>query len=242
MRGIISFAEYTWSGKKRTKSEVKEAYRQREFSSKLSNNEFAFIDDLEEPVSFWKNALLKGNKRNYLKKMEDPLDNGVIDFPDKNDKGKWSEKYSERIEQAKLLLESCDSIEVNIKSMKSKAIRNNYTLEIYDVVNKLSQFAPKALLALEAYDLATNKEEELEAINRLHQLPEAFKELRTEMEKVYGKTRILTKPKDYILDQDHHSHLANQSISFDWQFNAEILFMEKIKKSNFKVDVQQVRP
>ena len=242
MRGIISFAEYTWSGEKRTKSEIKEAYRQREFSHELSGNEFAFIDNLEEPVSFWKNALLKGNKRNYLKKMENPLKAGVIDFPDKNDKGKWVIKYSERIEQAKLLLIRGDSIEINIQKMKSKAIRNNYTLEIYEKVNQLSQFAPKALLALEAYDLASTKEEELEAIERIHQLPEEFMELKTEMEKVYGRTRILIKPKDYILDQDHHVHLANQSISFDWQFNAEILFMEKIKNSNFKVEINQVRP
>ena len=46
---------------------------------------------------------------------------------------------------------------------------------------------------------------------------------------VYGKTLILTKPEDYILDQDYHVHLANQAISFDWQFYAEILFLEKIK-------------
>ena len=60
-------------------------------------------------------------------------------------------------------------------------------------------------------------------------LPSEFKDLRTEFEQVYGKTRILNKPENYILDQDHHSHLANQSISFDWQFYAEILFLKKIE-------------
>ena len=57
-RGIIAFAEYTWSGDKRIKSEVKSAYRQREFSSTLSAADYAFIDQLEEPVAFWKNAFL----------------------------------------------------------------------------------------------------------------------------------------------------------------------------------------
>ena len=29
--------------------------------------------------------------------------------------------------------------------------------------------------------------------------------------------------------KDHHVHLANQTISFDWQFYAEMLFLEKVK-------------
>ena len=32
---------------------------------------------------------------------------------------------------------------------------------------------------------------------------------------------------------DHHDHLANQTISFDWQFNAEILFLEKLANEDF---------
>jgi hypothetical protein len=48
---------------------------------------------------------------------------------------------------------------------------------------------------------------------------------------VYGKTRILNKPDDYILDQDHHVHLANQTINFDWQFYAEILFFKKLNNA-----------
>ena len=82
--GIIAFSEYTWSGEKRAKSEIKSAYRQREFSGTLSNTDYAFIDQLEEPVAFWKNAFLIENKRNFLKKMEHPIQEGVIDLPDKN--------------------------------------------------------------------------------------------------------------------------------------------------------------
>ena len=44
-----------------------------------------------------------------------------------------------------------------------------------------------------------------------------------------NSTGILTKPDDFILDQDHHAHLANQTISFDWQFLAEIYFLEKLE-------------
>jgi len=109
------------------------------------------------------------------------------------------------------------------------AVRNGYTLDIYEQVNELARFAPEVLLALKAYDNAQSEQQENETIKRIKQLPEKFRNIRMNMEQVYGKTRILTKPEDYILDQDFHSHLANQSVSFDWQFFAEILFLEKIE-------------
>ena len=122
--------------------------------------------------------------------------------------------------------------------MKSQAIRNVYTLEVYEQVNELVRYVTQALLALKAYDAAQNKEQELDAIKIIKQLPEKFNELRNQFELIYGKTRLLTKPKDYILDQDHHVHLANQSISFDWQFFAEILFLEKIENELKELGVQ----
>ena len=229
MRGIIAFAEYSWTGEKRTKADLKSAYRQREFSGTLAGTGYAFIDQLENPVAFWKNALLKGNNRNYLQKMDDPLEKAVIDLPDKNRKGEWNTRHAERLEKAAAVLQDCDSVAVKIATMKSQAVRNIYTLEVYEQVNQLARFAPKALLALAAYDAAESEQQELDALKSIRQLAGEFRLLRKHLEQVYGETRILEKPAGYILDQDHHSHLANQSISFDWQFYAEILFLEKIE-------------
>jgi hexosaminidase len=228
-RGIIAFAEYTWAGEKRSKENIKSAYRQLEFSNRVSGSEYAFIDQLEIPVAFWKNALLKENKRNHLIKMKNPINEAVIDFPNKNQKGEWNKQYAERLEQAALMLRTCDSIAAKITTMKSKTVRNTYTLEVYEQVNKLASFAPVALMALKEYDSAQNKQQELDALKRIKKLPEEFISLRKQFEKIYSKTRILTKPDNYILDQDHHSHLANQTKSFDWQFFAEILFAKKIE-------------
>ena len=230
MRGILAFAEYTWTGVKRTKEEVKSAYRHREFSYTVSGTENAFIDQLEMPVVFWKNALLKGNSRNYLKRSGNPIDKMVISLPDNNSKGEWSKTYESRLEESVINLQDCDSVEAKIARMKSKAERNIYNLEVYEQVNKLARFAPEALLALKAYDTAGSKQEELDALKQIRKLSEKFSELRKQFEEVYGKTRTLTKPENYILDQDHHVHLANQSISFDWQFYAEMLFLEKIER------------
>jgi hypothetical protein len=54
--------------------------------------------------------------------------------------------------------------------------------------------------------------------------------LRDKVEETYSKTRIIHKPNDYILDQDHHHHLANQLHAFDWQFYSELLMFDKINK------------
>ena len=227
IRGIIAFAEYTWTGERRTNEELKAAYRQREFSNILADPAYAFIDHLEKPVAFWNNALLKGDQRRSMHKLDNPVEQSVIDLPDKNKKGEWSRRYADRLEQAVTVLQDCDSIAVKIAVMKSHAIRNIYTLEVYEQVNRMAGFSPRALLALKAYDAAKNEQQEQEALKSIRQLPEEFRVLRKQLEQVYAEVRILEKPEDYLLDQDHHNHLANQTKSFDWQFFAEILFLEK---------------
>ncbi|EAR02834.1 glycoside hydrolase family 20 zincin-like fold domain-containing protein [Maribacter sp. HTCC2170] len=227
-RGIIAFAEYTWSGEKRGKDKIKSAYRQREFSYTLKDSTMAFIDDLEDPVVFWKNALLKGNKRNYLKGMDNPIEEGVIDMPNRNKKGEWSIKYKERLANAELVMKGYDSISNKISQMRSSALRNSYSLDVYNQVNKLAHYAPKALLTLKAYDKAQTPAEELEAVKKLGMLKVEFSLLRGAFEAVYEKTRVLNKPDNYILDQDHHVHMANQSLNFDWQFIGEQLFLDKL--------------
>lgn len=230
-RGIVFFAEYSWTGEKRSKEELKSAYRHREFSDALADPEYAFADDLEMPVIFWRDGLLKSKLRNRLTKLKDPVNEAVIDLPDLENKGAWSIKYADRLEQAGAVMEDYESIAARIKEMKSRATRNIYTLEVYEQVNELAAFAPKALLALNALDISQTGQEERTALVNIRNLAGEFSSLRDKFEQVYGETRILTKPATYILDQDHHNHLANQSISFDWQFNAEILFLEKVQNT-----------
>lgn len=230
-RGILFFSEYSWTGEKRSREEVKSAYRHREFSYAAADSVFAFIDDLEQPVIFWKNGLLKGNLRNYLVKREDQAMEAVIDLPDPGNKGAWSTKHADRLEKAEALMEDYESLAARITKMRSLASRNSYTLEVYEQVNELAMFTSKALLALNALDVSQNTQEETVALEKLRDLAGEFSSLRQNFEQVYGETRILTKPAGFILDQDHHVHLANQTISFDWQFYAEMLFLEKIQKT-----------
>ena len=99
-----------------------------------------------------------------------------------------------------------------------------YLLEIYNQVNELVKFSSNAILKLEKVDLHGNLKPILDLENEYNSMREKF-------EKIYSKTRILNKPKDYILDQDHHHHPANQTINFDWQFLSEIMLIKKIKET-----------
>ncbi|GLR19791.1 hypothetical protein GCM10007940_44070 [Portibacter lacus] len=229
IRGIIAFSEYTWSGDQRTKEEFKEAYRQRTFGSEFSGNEYAFIDRLEGPVAHWKNALLiEGKQRNQLRKLEDPLSEASIELPSKNAKGEWAKKHEKRLENARKQLAELDTVEQRIALLKKESNRNPYTLEMYEQVTKLVQFSYEGLLKLETYDLATGDTENA-ALEDIKKMNTDFDELREKLETVYAKARVLNKPANYILDQDHHTHNANQSLNFDWQFYPEMLLLEKIQ-------------
>ena len=167
------------------------------------------------------------------------MDESLIDFPDKNSKGEWSQQNAKRIEKAKKVVEESKKIADKIEVAKSKAVRNGYTLEVYEQVNKLVAFTSNAILLLNAYDSAQNEEDEQVAMENIKKLSAQFSAMRKEFEEVYSKTRILTKPENYILDQDHHVHMANQTLSFDWQFNAEILFLEKLANEDFGGDLKK---
>jgi hexosaminidase len=228
-RGIIAFAEYAWSGDQRSIEEIKSAYRHREYGYKLSGEEFGFVDKLELSVGWWNDLLLKSGSREDLRSMEDPINDAVIDLPFSGEKGEWTEKYSEKLQNAALTMRYCNQVEEILDSMKTLAIRNQYRLEVYEQVNNLTRFSGKVMFDLMAYDIAQPGREEQEALARLQLLKQEFNSLRADLELVYSRTRILNKPEGYKLDQDHHHHLANQSINFDWQFWCELYFLEKLE-------------
>ena len=234
-RGIAAFAQYTWSGNKRSIDEFKGIYRHRIYGSKFSNNEYAFIDKLEKPVGLWLNMLLEDKvRRAAISKQENPLETFIIDLPDLENKGMWSKKYFNKIENAKSSLLLSKEIEETIDKIMENEPKNKFTLEVYKQVNELVKFSSNIIIALEKLDLSKEIDYPIKTeLNEIRNLEDKFNSLRKNIEEVYSKTRILEKPNSYILDQDHHNHPANQSKNFDWQFFSEIFLLEKIK-NNYK--------
>ncbi len=229
-RGIAIFAEYTWAGEKRNTEELHSAYRQRAFGPALADAEMEFINRLEEPVAFWKNALLdKKRDRNRVKNLKNPIEQAVIPFPNPDSAGVWTEKYQDKIAAAEANLARIDSVLGVIQESKKLAIRNTYALEVYEQVAQVAQFSNRALITLAELDEPSGEKRSL-AQAKLAGMQEEWAAIQGQLETVYGQTRQLNKPTGYILDQDHHVHLANQALDFsDWQFYVEGLFLEKVK-------------
>lgn len=230
MRGILAFAEYSWAGDQRTKEEVKAVYRHREYGSSIADEQYAFIDRLEKPVALWKNILLEGNSRNHLTRNSKAIDQSVISMPETGKPGDWSKIYSDRIADAKETLKTLEDIQTRIDAAKKQAKRGVFNLEVYEQVTQLVKFSNQALLKLHEFDQTLDEGKRQEINLELAILKDQFHLVRSDLEEIYGKTRVLTKSEDYLLDQDHHVHLANQSLSFDWQFYAELLFLEKLER------------
>jgi len=228
-RGILAFAEYCWAGDVRSKEEIKSAYRQREYTYELAGEEYAFVERLEHLAGWWNGALLQGGQRNNVRTHLDPLGERIIELPMQGEKGVWTEKHADRLEMAAKVVKDCDAVASTIETMKLKTSKNLYRLEVYEQVNELVRFSAQALLSLQLYDTALDDVGASEALKQVQSLEEEFKRLQSEVEEVYGETRILNKPDGYILDQDHHLHLANQTLSFDWLFTAELYFFEKVE-------------
>ncbi len=221
-RGILAFAEYSWAGDQRTLAETNEAFMHRFFGHKVE--ELTFIDMLEGPVGKWKNMLVKKGSRNDVVKNS----NQVIGLPDLGNPGDWTKQNAERLATARELLQTCDSVDKLIYQAKANATRNRYTLEVYQQVSELIKYSSQMLLTLEEFDRPSELTDQAEKLKTLEGLQTRFEEVRTKFESVYGQTRILTKPDNYILDQDHHRHSANQTNSFDWQFIAELAILDQI--------------
>ena len=84
------------------------------------------------------------------------------------------------------------------------------------------------MLLLDKYDNALASDKPA-AKGEIKKYVTNFNTIRNNFEQVFSKTRIMTNPADYILDQNHHDHLANGTINSDWMYVYELAMNSKIK-------------
>ena len=249
-RGIHAFAEFSWAGLSRTKEEFKKAYRHRKFGNSFQSDEYSFIDLLDEPVGLWTNLLVEeGTHRNSLNQanvakinedvtgalltavpIKDPIEESIIDLPDFDNKGDWSKKYAKRLTELKLQKKKLEKVKNILDNFQKVGTKSDYNLMIYRQVSNLVDYNFKLMEKLNKFDKAKTIDEETNYLEAVYKIKNEFELVRKEFEAVYSQTRILNKPENYILDQDHHRHPANQTINFDWQFTSEIMLLKKIEK------------
>lgn len=225
-RGYIAQGEYGWNPSARSIEAFKVAHAQREFGFSPEDNRMAFLDELEQEAFFFDDALVSAGRRNPAWGTTGFT---LITLPDKNAPGAWSRTYETKITQAKKEEKRYDKICKEIEKAQRHALRNRYTLEIYEQTNHLLNFPVRLLLALHAFDTAATNTGRQTALQQISEVCDYFQTMRTRLEETYSHTRFMQQPDGYIADQNHHNHLAAKTNGSDWWYYYEIPMIRKTK-------------
>lgn len=225
-RGYIAQGEYGWNPSARSIEAFKVAHAQREFGFSPEDNRMAFLDELEQEAFFFDDALVSAGRRNPAWGTTGFT---LIALPDKDAPGAWSRTYEPKITQAKKEEKRYDKICKEIEKAQRHALRNRYTLEIYEQNNHLFNFPVRLLLALHAFDTAATNTGRQTALQQISEVCDYFQTMRTRLEETYSHTRFMQQPDGYIADQNHHNHLAAKTNGSDWWYYYEIPMIRKTK-------------
>lgn len=226
MRGFIAQGEYSWHPDGRTVDEFITAHAHREFG--LSGRQMGFLAEMEKTAFFFDRALVLHGTRNPGWGVSEDFQ--LLDLPDPQKPGDWIRKYQGRLDTVRIESARYGRICEGLKVAQEEALRNRYTLDIYEQTNELFHYPVKLLKALEAYDSTKGDKERLLALSKVKAVCESFRGMRVDFEKVYSKTRFMKNPEGYIADQNHHYHLAALSNNSDWIFLYEMPMVEKVER------------
>jgi hypothetical protein len=198
-------------------------FRQRFYSPAISDSAYAFQDKLEKALFFWETALLeKGSRNNYPKEIN------LISLPSPRNKSSWSEQYENKIKNASDEIIRYHEIKNEIASAKQATRRNLYSLLVMEQINELQIYPSKLLLLLDNYEKASSPDAKEKQKEEIATYVNSFEKTRKAYEEVLSQTRILSNPSDYVLDQNHHAHLANGTINNDWMFVYELAMNKRL--------------
>lgn len=224
-RGYIAQGEFGWNPKGRDVSAFKMAHAQREFGFRPEENRMVFLDELEKAAFFFDGALVTDGRRNPAWGVKGFT---LIELPDKVNPGTWSAMYKEKIDQARLETARYEKIVTGIRTAEEQALRNRYTLQVYEQTNHFLHYPTRLILALAAYDQATGDAARSQALEDIKTVCNDFASMRSAFESVYSETRFMQNPDGYIADLNHHNHLAVRSQNSDWWFLYEKPMVEKV--------------
>lgn len=224
MRGFIAQGEYGWNPGGRTVDEFIQAHALREFG--LQREQMDFLAELEEAAFFFDGALAVSGSRNPAWGVTEAFT--LIELPDAGMPGEWSRKYKDRLNSAHREAARYRRISEGLQSAASHALRNRYTLDVYKQTAQLLNYPVRLLMALEDYDKASGKEERATSLEQLKEVCASFKEMREELESVYSQTRFMRNPEGYMIDRNHHRHLAAMTNNSDWLYLYELPMIKKV--------------
>ncbi len=143
--------------------------------------------------------------------------------------GAWSELYEDKIARAKIEADRYEKIAEGIRKAKAEALRNRYTLQVYEQTNNLQNYPVRLILALNDYDTAKDETARRDALETVAEVCDYFDVMRADLESVYSKTRFMQQPEGFISDLNHHNHLASKTNNSDWWYYYEIPMIRKVR-------------
>jgi len=185
----------------------------------------AFLDELEKAIFFFDDALVSSGRRNPAWGATAFT---LIGLPDKEHPGVWSETYKEKIDKAKEEAKRYQTIREGVLAAERNALRNRYTLKVYEQTNNLQNYPVRLILALNEYDTAKDEAGRKAAQVKIREVCDYFKVMRKNLESVYSETRFMQQPEGFIADMNHHNHLASKTDNSDWLYLYEIPMTQKV--------------
>ncbi|MFT3705179.1 MAG: glycoside hydrolase family 20 zincin-like fold domain-containing protein [Agriterribacter sp.] len=222
-RGLYDFAWFSWNAKPIPEPQTHAAFRHRYFGPELSNTAYEFQNALEKEVVFWETALLgSGDRENYNH------DFVLIDVPDIQKHGEWSEKYKQKIATAENAISVYGKIKEQIQKSRLLALRNRHALDVFEQINDLQIYPAKLLMLMRLADTTASPQQKKQAIVKLKQWVEDFPALRARFEKVYTVEHTLKNPDSFQYDGNPRAHWANVANNTDWLFFYELEMNKKL--------------
>ncbi|MBL7734095.1 MAG: family 20 glycosylhydrolase [Chitinophagaceae bacterium] len=224
-RGFHSFAFFTWNYSDAKADDVHALFRWRFYAPALSSPSLAFQDELEQAIAFWDTALVVNTHRFHY-----PKEINLIELPDPQKNGAWSQKYKTRVASAKKEIDRHQLISDRLGKAIALARRNEYALLVFNQINELQIYPARLLLLLDKYDNAGSAAAKSAAKKEIENYTAGFSQVRKNFEEAFTKTRILSNPEGYQLDQNWHDHLANGTVNSDWMYVYELAMNTELAK------------
>jgi hypothetical protein len=151
----------------------------------------------------------------------------LIELPDRNSPGVWSKKYEKLLSRALTEKNNFQALSVKLEDQINNSKRNRYYWTLSLSLYRLQSTIPDLLLALHESD---SNERGLQRKGRedVKIAVDKFQKCWKEVENVYGETRFISYPPDYI--PDRYFHLASQREDLTWMIQPEELFIAMIQK------------
>lgn len=248
-RGFVASAQYSWSNKEMSLDEFDDAYLQKDYGVSLPNYGKLYVW-LREAADFWEGAFNPIGDRLKMDNAMLPLpgishsltpeegekirENKNIDFskrmielPDRQNPGKWSKNYRERLGKAKAIADAYPEAAKRLEELYQSSSKNRYHWKVFSALNDFQVTAPKLLLALGACDTG-NQQKYNAGLGKVETALDDFNRSWEKLKEVYSQTRFVAYPENYV--PDRYFHFASQREDLSYLIQVEEKFHRMVRE------------